>query len=412
MSPFPSPPPRDPDGREVLEFELGVLAYPPAAAGGYWRIRWTEDSRRRDTTAPTRQEAIDKATGIVERLTAGIPTAKGRAKGVALVEHYLDPGRRPARGRRWSERHREEQTAYCNRFVRPVLAEVDVAHLTRAHFQRILDAAPTVSVADHLRRCLSAMVRAGLDEGLLLARQDVLRGVHWAGRDDTDPEAFEEGGRFVEDAEIPTSAGVHDLANAAAARRGVWWRELQILLVAYSGVRWGEMVALTCDRIELDGRRILVDRQVVEGRRCLRLGPPKSRRRRTTMYPSRTPGGVDLAALVARRVDEVERCPEASTPSGLLFPSPQGCWARRSNFARNLFHPAATVAGWPRDSSGRFCWTFHSLRHVFATWALSQPGARLEDVSKLLGHSTVRVTQDLYVSPDGDLYDRFYRATG
>jgi integrase len=56
-------------------------------------------------------------------------------------------------------------------------------------------------------------------------------------------------------------------------------------------------------------------------------------------------------------------------------------------------------------------WSFHSLRHVFATWALAQPGARLEDVSKLLGHSSVRITQDLYVSPDGDLLDRFYRAT-
>jgi integrase len=292
-----------------------------------------------------------------------------------------------------------------------VIGEVDVAHLTRAHFQRILDAAPTVSVADHLRRCLSAMVRAGIDEGLLLVRQDVLRGVHWAGGDETDSEGFEEGGRFVEEAEIPTSAGVHDLAKAVAAHRGVWWRELQILLVAYSGVRWGEMVALTSDRIDMDGRRILIDRQVVEGRHGLHLGPPKSRRRRTTMYPSRTPGGIDLAGFVADRVAEVERCSEASTPSGLLFPSPQGYWARRSNFARNLFHPAAAVAGWPRDSSGRFCWTFHSLRHVFATWALAQPGARLEDVSKLLGHSTVRVTQDLYVSPDGDLYDRFYRAT-
>ena len=38
-------------------------------------------------------------------------------------------------------------------------------------------------------------------------------------------------------------------------------------------------------------------------------------------------------------------------------------------------------------------------------------GARIEDVSRLLGHSTVRVTQDLYISPDGDLYERFYRAT-
>ncbi len=53
----------------------------------------------------------------------------------------------------------------------------------------------------------------------------------------------------------------------------------------------------------------------------------------------------------------------------------------------------------------------HSHRHVFATWALAQPGARIEDVPRLLGHSTVRVTQDLYISPDGDLYERFYRAT-
>jgi integrase len=48
---------------------------------------------------------------------------------------------------------------------------------------------------------------------------------------------------------------------------------------------------------------------------------------------------------------------------------------------------------------------------VFATWALAQPGARIEDVSRLLGHSTVRVTQDLYIAPDADLYDRFYQAT-
>jgi len=28
-----------------------------------------------------------------------------------------------------------------------------------------------------------------------------------------------------------------------------------------------------------------------------------------------------------------------------------------------------------------------------------------------MGHSTVRVTQDLYIAPDADLYDRFYQVT-
>ena len=400
----------DPHRRDVLEFDLGVLVYPPSAPAGYWRIRWFEDGRRRDTTARNREVAVAKAGAIVERLLAGVPTSRGRSRGSALVEHYLDLARPPARGRRWSERHREEQTAYCERFVLPVIGDVEVAQLTRSHFQRILDAAPTTSVADHLRRCLSAMVRAGLEEGLLLGRQDVLRGVHWSREEDSDGE-LDEGVRFVEEADIPTATAVHALARAAAERSGVWWRELQILLVAYSGMRWGEMAALTADRVDGTRRRILIDRQVVEGRHTLRLGPPKSRRRRTTMYPARTPLGVDLEAMVAARLAEVDARPDASSPAALIFPSPRGCWARRSNFARNFFHPAAAAVGWPRKASGRLHWSFHSLRHVFATWALAQPGARLEDVSKLLGHSSVRITQDLYVSPDGDLLDRFYRAT-
>jgi site-specific recombinase XerD len=48
---------------------------------------------------------------------------------------------------------------------------------------------------------------------------------------------------------------------------------------------------------------------------------------------------------------------------------------------------------------------------VFATWALVQPGLRLEDVSRLLGHSGTRVTQDVYVHVHDDVYQRFYEAT-
>ena len=390
-----------PDRLEVLEFAHGVRAYPPARPGAYWRLRWVEEGRRRDTTARSREEALARATELVGALAWGRPTDWARASGGALVEHYLDPARRPQRGRAWSLRHREEQEAYCRRFVTPVIADVELRQLTRLHFAKVLEAAPTASVASNLRRCLTAMVAAGLEEGLVLASQDVLRGVHWRGPagDSLD---VEEEGRFVDQADIPTAAAVHALAAAAGER--VWWRELQILTVAYSGMRWGEMVALTADRVDVEHRRILVDRQVVEGRHGLALTPPKNRRRRTTMYPARTPEGTELAALLARRLAELP-------PDGLVFPSPRGSWARRSNYRRNTFDPAAEAAGWPRRPDGRRAWTFHSLRHVFATWALSRPGARIEDVSRLLGHSTVRVTQDLYISADGDLFERFYRAT-
>jgi hypothetical protein len=212
--------------REVLELECGVSAYEPASRSGYWRLRWLEAGRRRDTTATSRAEAVAKAGELVERLSAGTPTSLGSARGSALVARYLDPGRRPARGRAWSERHRKEQESYCRRFVVPVIGEVPVRRLARAHMQAIVERAATKSVGEHLYRCVSAMVGCGLEEGLLLVRQDVLRGVHWRAPDvaevDLDDEdAWERSARAVEEADIPTATGVHQLATAADAQRGV-----------------------------------------------------------------------------------------------------------------------------------------------------------------------------------------------
>jgi site-specific recombinase XerC len=405
------PIPQPDNGREVLDLDGGVRAYSPAEDGGYWRLRWEEGGRRRDTTAASREEAVAKAADLVERLGRGAPTELARATGADLVAHYLDSARRPARVERWSERHRDEQVRYCHLYVVPILGTVACARLTRLDFQRVLDQARTRSVATQLRRCLTAMVNAGLEEGHLLARQDVLRGVRWQPAEQEQRRGEPAGGlddepddEAITEAEIPTTAFVHALARAAADSRGVWWRELEILFVAYSGLRWGEHVALRANRVDAKRRRVSVDRQVIETRSGLKLALPKSRRRRVTMFPAATPGDVDLVAMVERRLAEVG-------PDGLLFPSPGGQWARRSNYGRNLFDPAAAAAGWPRRPDGHWAWKFHSLRHVFATWALAQPGMRIEDVSRLMGHSSVRVTQDIYIHVHGDVYDRFYRAT-
>ena len=61
--------------RQVLDFDCGVSAHEPATPGGYWRLRWVEGGRRRDTTARSREAAIAKASELVERLAAGTATA-------------------------------------------------------------------------------------------------------------------------------------------------------------------------------------------------------------------------------------------------------------------------------------------------------------------------------------------------
>ncbi|CAN5213488.1 hypothetical protein BH24ACT1_BH24ACT1_09460 [soil metagenome] len=101
--------------RHALDFDCGVRAYPPSSPGGYWRLRWMEADLRRETTATSRDEVLAEASDLLARLFQGRPTDWSQAKGDALVAHHVDASRRPARGRAWSARHRDEQQAYCAR---------------------------------------------------------------------------------------------------------------------------------------------------------------------------------------------------------------------------------------------------------------------------------------------------------
>jgi integrase len=387
--------------RNVLEFDHGVRAYAPAKPDGYWRIRWEERRKRKDTTAANRTAAIAKASEIVERLGRSAPTELGRASGATLVAHFLDPNRRTPRVKEWSIRHRDEQTRYCNLYVLPVIGDVPCRELTRDDFQLIINKASTASVAQHIRRVLTGIVGAGLEEGHLLLRQDLLRGVRWHGKLDEDPEPVD---HAVTEDEIPPVDQVHALALRIAERTDMWWRELQILLVAYSGLRWGEHAAVSEPQLDIERRRIRVDRQIVEATGNLTQSLPKGRRRRVTMFPDLTPAGVDLGQMVRRRLEEIE-------PGGLLFPAPKGGVQRRSNYGRYLWDKAATDLGWERRPDGRWQWPFHSLRHVFATWAMHDAKIPIEDLSRLMGHSSTRVTQDIYIHMRTDMYERFYDAT-
>ena len=159
-----------------------------------------ETDRRRETTATSKDELLAKAPDVVGCLAQGRPTDWAQAKGEALVAHYLDPTRRPVWGRAWSLRHREEQQVYCTRFVCPVIADVELSRLSRMPFARILAQAPTAPVAAHLRRCCSPWWPPGWSRGLLLARQDVLRGVRWSPPAGQVPADDDTAGHFIDEA--------------------------------------------------------------------------------------------------------------------------------------------------------------------------------------------------------------------
>jgi integrase len=233
------------------------------------------------------------------------------------------------------------------------------------------------------------MVSAGIDGGYLVSSRLVR--VHWQAGDRTMPapavSVAGESPLWVDPAEIPSARDVARLARALSAERHGERYELMALTAAYSGLRWGELAALTVGQVDHRARVIAVDRKVIEV------------------------GGYPLAERLAIRIQAAQAGLEAGTnPFGLIFPSPRGKYWRSSNFRRNILERAYLDAGW-RDGSGEGRWTWHSLRHVYCTTALFTWKLEPTDVSRMAGHANYRITLDMYVGTTAGVLDRARAAT-
>jgi integrase len=239
--------------------------------------------------------------------------------------------------------------------------------------------------------------------------------VHWqaGGRPVPAPAVSVAGESFqwIDPAEIPSDGDISKLGRALAAGAHGDLYELMAQTAAYSGLRWGELIALTVAQVDQAARVIGVDRKVVEVAGQLFIEAPKNRKQRKTVYPRCTPAGYPLAERLAARTEQARAEQEAGTnPLGLLFPSPRGGYWRSSNFSRRVLARAYRAAGW-RDADGDGRWTWHSLRHVFCTTALFTWKLDPTDVSRMAGHANYRITLDMYVGSTAGVLDRARAAT-
>jgi integrase len=402
--------PRRALGRPVIELGCGITVYPGRCEGDRWRAVWYEDGRRQQCEAVSEDKLAARLEKVAGRLEADAPNMN--RPGAELIAHYLDPDRLPA-DRRWSRKHAHTQRRLCERFAAPVIGAVACQDIKTSHMQLIVNAAPTAGEGDRVRGMISALVTAGLEGGYLASPR--LAKVHWqaAGRPLPPPRVnvAGESALWVDPAEIPADDDITELGRALAAGRHGERDELMAHTAAYSGLRWGELTALTTGQIDQAARVITVDRKVVEVAGHLYVEAPKNRKRRRTIYPRATPGGYPLAGRLAARIEQARAEQQAGiNPLALIFPSPAGKHWRSSNFNRNVLHRAYLAAGW-RDDHGHGDWTWHSLRHVFCTTALFTWKLEVTDVSRMAGHANYRITLDMYVGSTAGVLDRARRAT-
>jgi integrase len=166
-----------------------------------------------------------------------------------------------------------------------------------------------------------------------------------------------------------TAEQVAEVARAAEPE------DLSVLTLAFTGLRFGELVGLKVRRYDPVRRRLTVSESVTEVRGRLTGSTPKTHQTRSVPVPR----------TLATRIEELVR---GRTPDDGIITAPGGGVLRLRNWRMRVFDPA-------RDTAGLGDLTPHDLRHTAASLAIAS-GANVKAVQRMLGHVSAAMTLDIY----------------
>ena len=210
-------------------------------------------------------------------------------------------------------------------------------------------------------------------------------------RDDLVPRNVAEGerprsSRNKEEAKAFSAEQVRGLLKAASGKRN----SALYVVAVHTGLRQGELLGLRWSDIELDGPtgRLSVRRSLKDTPDGLGFGPPKNKASRRSVPLNKTASAA-LRAHRLRQKEERVRAPEWQDHD-LLFPNRTG----KPMDHNNLYHRDYKKLLEEASLCGQG-FTFHTLRHTFAT-ELFRQGKRPKVIQTLLGHSSITQTMDTY----------------
>jgi len=174
-----------------------------------------------------------------------------------------------------------------------------------------------------------------------------------------------------------------------AATRGAR-NEALYAVALHTGLRQGELLGLMWKDLDMDAGSptLAVRRALKVTDHGLDFGPPKNSASRRSVPLNRTA----VAALRAHRTRQKEErlaAPEWRD-ARLVFPNRVGGPMDHNNLYYREYKPLLKRAGLEAEG-----FTFHALRHTFAT-ALFAQGEHPKVVQSLLGHSSIIQTMDTY----------------
>jgi integrase len=167
--------------------------------------------------------------------------------------------------------------------------------------------------------------------------------------------------------------------------------EALFVIALHTGLRRGELLALKWTDVDLETGRLSVQRSLAADGK---FNPPKRKSSRRTVRLT-TAAAEALKKHRAAQNEERLRRGSLWEDHDLVFPNQIGKPMNGGNLYHRVWNPLLRRANLPQT------FTFHSLRHTFATTLLRQ-NVNPKIVQEALGHATIVQTMDTYshVMPD------------
>lgn len=338
-----------------------------------------EDGRTKRHTVygRTRQDVRDKLKAARDRLDAGAPVKDA----TRTVGDWLKQWRATTLGA--SDRKESTRVLYANLsrcHLEPApFGAIRLDRLKPSDIDALVLSMRAKTKGDPARRALSdstirqvyTVLRTGLDGAVrdgLLARNPAAQ--------------VKRPGVERQEAKHLNPADVAAVLRASESSR----HHSALALIAATGIRKGEALALRWDRVDLDAGVLKVAATLGRVGKRLVITEPKTDRSRRTV-----PLSPAMTAMLRRHrtAQKVERMRAANQwqDSGLVFTTEFGGPVDPRNLLRAL-----QVAAKSANLSGS---GVHTLRHSAAVEWL-EAGVHIKAVADLLGHSSIAITGDIY----------------
>lgn len=337
---------------------------------GRWMGQWTmPDGKRKVVYAKTRAECRDKLDAVhveADRMAGLMPgtaytTLRQFFDGWLTMVEQSRRGRTPAT-------YRYCLYHWCAELFDIVPAKLTAAHIQQLYTKRFAEGRSGTTVGQ-IHRTLHNAFESAVKQGVLLRNPTDLIDAPRNAHIEQQTWSVDEARRFLE------------------AIRGDRFEALFILALS-TGMRQGEIFGLRWNAVDLERGWVQVRTNMQRIKSVLTIQDTKTAASRHVLYLP--PVTIKALREHQERQSEEKRVLGAqwSNAKNLVFCSTIGTPVMQRNIIRRHFDPAIARAGIPEIR-------FHDMRHTCATLLL-EAGMHPKVVSEMLGHSSVKVTMDLY----------------